>query len=977
MQRLSGFGGEGGVVVSSCLGDNQSSEPRDESEQIMDRRTSFRVYGLCLFLLTLVAPWAQADGDAVWMTYFQSRDAEAALAAFQEAVIESPTDALAWAGLSLLGESRAAIEEVSGTYFDALQHGADQPQARVFLEWALQGVTGKDSAAHAVERLDAVLGQENVPLELRDALWFAKGGLLKRLGRWDEAAAMYEQLGFVREFWLCGPFDNAEKSGHGRVFGPEESIALDESYPGKRGAVQWRPMPLLPSNGYIDLHPLITPSKEVSTYLATRLDSETARAAVLKIGHSGAVKAWLNGDLVADVDRYHALGLDQVNVPLTLGAGKNYLLLKVSSNQEGRYGVFVRVVDESQQPLAAAMLDPKTDEVSGLVPKPDVVFDDKRATEPSGFLQMKALAEGEGAKPYHFLFYSLLLDVLDLADETDPTANKILSELNTLIPNHPLILRFLGDTEKEANRKRLAYTQALEVDAKDQACFLRLLRYYRDAPYATVFLDLVRGWERGSEVPFGARLMQAQFLSKRGLNDAAIDLLRGLEGDPVAIQRLMYEFGKSAFSEEAMTQRAKGILAEDAGDLDRVHDLRRLALRAGDRAEVERLLEWEQRIAPLSISGLVDVARNEQGRGAYEASLPYIERALAVAPDDFECHRLAAIAHEALGDRERALNELAFCMKVQPSDPWCRDYAKFLQPEEENYATPYLREWQGIEVPETLDLSQANYVTLLDQRIVKVFQNGNSSETVHTASLILTDTGLRQKQVDGVYYDADTEEVRVIRARVWKQDGTFYDAPRPQKRSAASAQDAAQKLYGDYSVAVIEFPALEKGAVVELEYEKKSKGENIYADYFGDIFYAGDTALQPTVVADYVLITPTSRDFYWKMLPPHYPASVSQEGVVLQTEPEVKESGPERVYHWVFRHMPAIPQEPFMPKATEILPYIKVSTFKTWNDMTTWYWNLMKDQIVPGQPLKERLRQVLADYRKKRGYGEGQELSQW
>nr|HQH71800.1 DUF3857 domain-containing protein [bacterium] len=359
------------------------------------------------------------------------------------------------------------------------------------------------------------------------------------------------------------------------------------------------------------------------------------------------------------------------------------------------------------------------------------------------------------------------------------------------------------------------------------------------------------------------------------------------------------------------------------------------------------------------------------------ASLQYLEQARKTAPDDYEIHRLSAIAHHNLKNNKQALAEIQMALATRPSDPWCLNYLDYLQPEEESYATPYLVDWKSIQVPPSLDLSKANQLVLLHQRVVKVHQNGNSSETVREAVKILTETGIRYNQQRGIYYTEGSEDVRIIRARVWKPDGTFYDAPAPVRQSASSASDAAQRLYGDYNVAVLQFQALEKGAVLELEYKKESQGENVYADYFGDQFFIGSEYFEPTVRTDYVLITPPSRDIYWKYTGPHYPPSIADQTPELASEPKVTQGEGGTVHRWTFQNLPTVPREPYMPAGSEILPYIKVSTFKTWSDMTEWYWNLMKDQVQPGPVTKDRLDQIVAQYREKHLMRSDEKLSDW
>ncbi len=395
----------------------------------------------------------------------------------------------------------------------------------------------------------------------------------------------------------------------------------------------------------------------------------------------------------------------------------------------------------------------------------------------------------------------------------------------------------------------------------------------------------------------------------------------------------------------------------------------------------QTLLQHERNIEPLSTSGLLALARYYQARGEYVKSLEdpkgSLQTVFRISPDHFEAHKLAAIAHHALGDDSKAIEHINRALQVRSSDQWCLEYKELLNAEDENYAAPYLNNWQDVEIPDALDLSKANYVVLRHQEITKVHPNGNSSETVREAIKVLTDTGIRYQQVRGVYYESGLEEVRVTKARVWKPDGTYIDAPRARHQTASSAADAANKLYQDFNVAVVQFPALEKGSVIEFEYEKNHRTENIFADYFGDIFYMGDPSLEPSVEREYVLITPKSRNFYYKLIDPNYPPSVSANTVEISPQPEIHETGVERVYRWSGVNLPAVPREPLMPAVTEILPYIKVSTFQTWNDMTEWYWDLSKDQLKPGTVVKQKLEQVIAEYRSKYGMSSEKELSDW
>jgi len=246
------------------------------------------------------------------------------------------------------------------------------------------------------------------------------------------------------------------------------------------------------------------------------------------------------------------------------------------------------------------------------------------------------------------------------------------------------------------------------------------------------------------------------------------------------------------------------LLQNDPTHMAAISQLREIAFREGDQAWLEQLLEHESSISSTSLNGLHNVMQYHLGGMEYQNVLEIAEKIFQISPHYFEAHRLSAVAYNKLNQPAQALEAIQAALATRPSEPWCLEYQEFLQPEEENYSSPYLLNWQDIEIPDTLDISNANYVKLLDQKITKVHQNGNSSETVREAVKVLTDTGVRMLQARGLYY-AGGEEIRVKTARVWKPDGTFYDAPAPQRRSTLSASDAARRLYGDNYVAILRF----------------------------------------------------------------------------------------------------------------------------------------------------------------------------
>jgi transglutaminase-like putative cysteine protease len=129
--------------------------------------------------------------------------------------------------------------------------------------------------------------------------------------------------------------------------------------------------------------------------------------------------------------------------------------------------------------------------------------------------------------------------------------------------------------------------------------------------------------------------------------------------------------------------------------------------------------------------------------------------------------------------------------------------------------------------------------------------------------------------------------------------------------------------------------------VVELQYRVEDVApRNAFADYFGEIVYMQSP--EPIARAEYVLITPRSRTFYFNE--PHVPG----------LKKSIEERGEQRIYHFVAPNVPAVAQEASQPPWSEVLGQVHVSTYKSWEEMGHWYWGLIRDQLVPDDEVRQR-----------------------
>lgn len=144
-----------------------------------------------------------------------------------------------------------------------------------------------------------------------------------------------EVMGFLLEWRVIGPFDNTGESGFEPAHLPETKTDFDRSYAGKNGAVEWKLTKAEGALGELDLTESLGPEKGAVAYAVAFFFSDEAREAELRYTTPNASKVWLNGQLAASHEVYHAgTPLDQYRARVSIMKGRNTVLVKVCQNEQ-------------------------------------------------------------------------------------------------------------------------------------------------------------------------------------------------------------------------------------------------------------------------------------------------------------------------------------------------------------------------------------------------------------------------------------------------------------------------------------------------------------------------------------------------------------------------------------------------------------------------------------------------------------------
>ncbi|HKB38294.1 MAG TPA: tetratricopeptide repeat protein, partial [Gemmataceae bacterium] len=154
-------------------------------------------------------------------------------------------------------------------------------------------------------------------------------------------------------WWVVGPYPGDPKTSHPLEKNPDPSkpaAALASPAGIWSGTRAWQFAPTVAPYGRVNLGATFGNSANVSAYALTYITSPDERSAMLLVGGGDAVRLWLNGRLVHEMPQAHGwwVGLDRV--PVTLRAGRNTLLAKVS-NVSGRQNLLFLDVRLGDSPL--------------------------------------------------------------------------------------------------------------------------------------------------------------------------------------------------------------------------------------------------------------------------------------------------------------------------------------------------------------------------------------------------------------------------------------------------------------------------------------------------------------------------------------------------------------------------------------------------------------------------------------------------
>lgn len=752
------------------------------------------------------------------------------------------------------------------------------------------------------------------------------------------------RLGYVDRWAVIGPFDNEGKAGLDTAFGPElelgSPIVPGRAQSGKERPVRWRPVPREFPYGFVNFGALLRPEQKVCAYATTfvqaKAGTRTPRIVSAWIGSGGAFKAYWNGREVLKSTVYSAHDFDRYAASLELEPGVNSLTVKLCGDEsapvlsvrfagaEGAANADVEYTNELSASTAAAELAARV-----------------KSKQPKKLPRLEGAVQAfnrltAGARPRAADLESYARYLYE-TDGDDPAAHRARDFATQAAEQAPTVRRLLlaAALAEDHNQRGDWITKAEALAGRKgppqrELLLARALQRRSSPAYEEAFPYFDRLLARDPD-DLAAIQGRVELYSMAGLPRTALATLESaLTRNPDAVNLLnlyasaLRSLGRSTDAAE-VEARYSGLRFDDGGFLGQMMGL---AIARRDRASAEH---WTERLVashPGDLWALNTAAHAYRALGQTARAVATYQRALDLAPEDVGTLRTLADLYGEAGKTDQQLTLLREVLRIRPQDKAVREYVEHVEPKKPRADEAYA--WK----PERfLPLRHAaadgeNQRVLRDLTVSTVYENGLASQYRQLVFQPLTDSAAANARQHAFVYEADRQLAELRGAKVYRASGRVDEAI---EWGEGPADDPSISMYTSGRTFYIQFPRLEAGDVVELRYRVDDvTPRNEFNDYFGEITYlqGGD----PKANVEYVVVAPKTRPLYFDQRVP---------GLELSQA----DSGSQRIYRFFAARIAGLDPEPVMPPPQEVLGFVHVSTYRSWDDLGRWYWGLVKDQF--------------------------------
>jgi len=306
----------------------------------------------------------------------------------------------------------------------------------------------------------------------------------------------------------------------------------------------------------------------------------------------------------------------------------------------------------------------------------------------------------------------------------------------------------------------------------------------------------------------------------------------------------------------------------------------------------------------------------------YKDALANYQTLAEFIPQESKYVRAMGDLYQRMGKSEEAQLCYRSALQLNPSDINLRRYLAYLNKEEEDFAKPfYIDVAPLVTTPiSSQQFPRAKIAFLVDQAILRVYNDSSYTEVIHQAYRILNEEGIER-------YSNLNIEGELMEARVYRRDGTVLEPT----------------LVGGRRLTL---PGIEVGCVVEYKYRVDYPKQNFQFN-FQNFYFQDPSYDAPLLVSELTVITP--KDFPFKYIQRNSPV-----------QPKISEKDDLKTYEWQVTMAEHVESEPQMPNLDEVLPYVRLTEAgRSWSDTVKFYQDSYLGRTMVTAFIKMECRRVI------------------
>lgn len=865
---------------------------------------------LTLFLLGNYATYSQNTSyEKAWKALNENNRTEAE-SLLQQAMKDPATARDAYITRLYLKTYNGKDNEIND-FKNAFYEKVANPYPYVFALWfnrALLGPYGKKNQDAQLKLIDHIIADTKAPGTLIAAANYQKEIHLIFSAAFDKAAAYAEKVGSIKNWQFTGPFENLSESGIYKDYGPLEHPEPDAVFKSLSNAnVKWFAPAVEAADGWTPITYQFN-RRPALVYAQSFVTSPADQSVYCNVGFSGAIKIWINDELVISEFKELASELDQYTVKCNLHKGTNRVLVQLSYTKSTYPSFSLRFTDDKYKAIAGINGSSKYE----AYPKNSA---QKEYVLIPHFAQ-KYFEDQISSQPENLVNYLLLADVFMRSNQLLDARKVVSTALNKASSNSLLRMKLLEILTKEDNRTLLLeeMEKIKQHDPESLLAFeLNIKQLFENEKYEECAAELAKRIKihGEDEVSISYEILLLEKDKKYDEMVKVAEKMYEKYPENAKLIGMMYTIKKEVNQDKKGALKVYEKFMKGNYNYDVFNNYANILIEQGDIKEGIAMKEKMIQTFDYDPMGPYNLAKYYVGIKQYDQAEKLLEKSLALSPYNEVYWELSGDIKSEKNDQAEALKAYNRSLEFVPNQYNLLSKIRKSQGKPEiSKLFPPIDIDQVIKEDKPLEAKNTDYgyYYILDQQDAVVYPDGANEKFITMIIKITNDEGVERYKESSIGY-TNTETLLIEKAEIIK---------------ASKA-----KIQGERNGNEIVFTNLEVGDVVVIKYRLQSTATGRFAKDFWDKYFFGGQIY--SAFTRYNLLVPSGLKINY----------VFNNSNLKPTISEVEDF---KQYSWVAEKPTPMADEPLMPLVVDAGAILHITTVPSWQNIADWYSDVVNNK---------------------------------